>query len=219
MVSTYDTEFIVPLYRTGTGGAGTIDGRNMPLVGFATTEAAYHAFMVENDLDGKIRDLLDLLDFGRCNLCVVGAEIRLAIVRGKMPNFVAQAICEAYCGFLDQSERAEPPVAVWLAGAANDRPDRRWQESLCFAQGCEAVVEKVRDCFAWLFSDLAIASRVGAGRDGHGLPLPVGVQPLVDIESKATQVAPINGTEAANRDMMVISGGTYQQMPIALHGD
>ena len=79
------------MYRTLSGQGGSIPN------GFATTARAYRDFLEHNDLEGRIRQALDVLDVDDVDaLSATGASIRDWIMAGELPAQLVMDIQSAY---------------------------------------------------------------------------------------------------------------------------
>ncbi len=132
--------------------------------GFATTAEAYRIFLQETGVDKKIVEILtELTDVedGR-KLREVCANIRQAIVDASLPPAFDQAIRQAYAKLADKVGEAEPFVAVRSSATAEDMPDASFagqQESYLNVHGADEVAERVKECFASMFTDRAVYYR------------------------------------------------------------
>ena len=85
-----------------------------------------------------------------------------------MPAEIAAAICMGYAELCDRAGQ-ELPVAVRSSGTAEDLPEASFAgqgDTYLWTVGADAVIERVRDCWASLFTARAIAYRAKQGL-GH----------------------------------------------------
>jgi len=152
--------------------------------GFATTAKAYRHFIKETGLDSKLKEILmELVDPNDTKtLQKVGRTIRETIVNATIPEDLARQIREAYSELSRRSGVKEPFVAVRSSATAEDLPDASFagqQETYLNVRGKDEVVERVKECFASLFTDRAIFYRVQKGFDHLAIALSAAVQLMV----------------------------------------
>jgi pyruvate,water dikinase len=129
--------------------------------GFATTTAAYAAYLSDNWLAPELRARLDALKLGKASLRETGAAIRQLFLSGEFPGAVSEAIRSAYRELCRRSG-GEASVAVCSSATAEDLPDASFagqQETFINVRGERELLESCRRCFAPLFTDRAITYR------------------------------------------------------------
>ena len=148
--------------------------------GFATTAEAYRDFLKANRLDERIAETLDGLDVDDIPaLTQAGGAIRDAILASPLPNDLIQQIEAAW---EEMSAGRDIAVAVRSSATAEDLPDASFagqQETFLNVRGIENLIDAMRQVFASLFNDRAIAYRVHQGFDHNLVALSVGVQTMV----------------------------------------
>jgi pyruvate,water dikinase len=152
--------------------------------GFATTAHAYRYLIKEAKLDGKIADVMrELVDPNDTKtLQKVGKTIRTLIVESKMPKDLHDEIVAAYKQLAKKSGDPKPYVAIRSSATAEDLPDASFagqQETYLNVSGGDQIAEKVKECYASLFTDRAIFYRVQKGFDHMGVALSAAVQMMV----------------------------------------
>lgn len=150
--------------------------------GFATTAAAYWAFVKANDLTRTISDTLAARRAGKASLAEAGAAIRAAFLRGDWPAELADAIRVNYRELCRRSGTEELDVAVRSSATAEDLPDASFagqQETFLNIRGEAALLDACRRCYASLFTDRAISYRETKGFDHLKIALSIGVQRMV----------------------------------------
>ena len=171
--------------------------------GFALTAEAYRLFLRKNGLDGKIADALkplrDLND--TVTLQKVGAQIRKMINLAPVPKELEKVIVDAYHELAAREKVKNPFVAIRSSATAEDLPDASFagqQETYLNISGASQVVEKVRECFASLFTDRAIFYRVQKGFDHLSIALSAIVQMMCYSESSGVifTIDPTNGDDS-----------------------
>jgi pyruvate,water dikinase len=100
-------------------------------------------------------------------------------------------------------------VAVRSSATAEDLPDASFagqQETYLNVRGETELLEKVRDCFASLFTNRAISYRVDKGFDHFSVYLSVGVQKMVRSDLACSGVMFSIDTESGFEDAVYITG-------------
>jgi len=171
--------------------------------GFALTAGAYRLFLKKNGLDRKIADSLKALrdPNDTATLQKVGAEIRKIINSAPMPKELEKVIVDAYQELAAREKVKNPFVAIRSSATAEDLPDASFagqQETYLNISGAKDVVEKVRECFASLFTDRAIFYRVQKGFDHLSIALSAIVQMMCYSESSGVvfTIDPTNGDDS-----------------------
>ncbi len=158
--------------------------------GFATTAEAYRDFLESNNLYERIHVLLDDLDINDIRaLTTAGAKIRRWIMEEPFRPELEESIIKAYRLLSDGGD--ELPVAVRSSATAEDLPDASFagqQETFLNIRGAENVLIAVREVFASLFNDRAIAYRVHQGFDHRNVALSAGIQRMVRSETGSSGV-------------------------------
>lgn len=160
--------------------------------GFAVTTEAYQEMLDHHALWQDFAPVLDALvanDIAATEKAT--ATIRAAIKATPMPPAVESAIREAY------AEMGAGPVAVRSSATAEDLPDASFagqQDTYLWITGADDVVEKVRDCWASLYSARAVAYRA-ANDIPQNVAMAVAVQRMVNAKAAgvAMTLDPSNG--------------------------
>lgn len=176
--------------------------------GFATTAAAYWAFIDANALRETIASLLAEMAAGKLTLAEAGTAVRRAILHGEWPASIADAICSAYRQLSAQSSEAEADVAVRSSATAEDLPDASFagqQETYLNVRGERALLAACRRCYASLFTDRAISYREAKGFDHMAVALSIGIQRMVRADLGGAGVMFSIDTETGFDKLVVIS--------------
>ncbi|MDY0021688.1 PEP/pyruvate-binding domain-containing protein, partial [Arenimonas caeni] len=148
--------------------------------GFATTADAFRRFIAHNNLSQRIYDRLATLDVEDVDaLVAVGAEIRGWVTDAPLQPELDQAIRGAYRRMCEEAGAADLAVAVRSSATAEDLPDASFagqQETFLNVTGEDDVVHKVKEVFASLYNDRAIAYRVHHGFKHEDVFLSAGIQ-------------------------------------------
>ncbi|HRP97965.1 MAG TPA: phosphoenolpyruvate synthase, partial [Rhodocyclaceae bacterium] len=174
--------------------------------GFATTAAAYREFLAHQGLADRIHAALDALDVDDViALARTGAEIRRWIVETPFPAKLEEEIHAAYNALTAEGEGS---FAVRSSATAEDLPDASFagqQETFLNIHGYENILHAVKEVFASLYNDRAIAYRVHKGFTHAEVALSAGVQRMVRSDSGASGVMFTIDTESGFADVVFIT--------------
>jgi pyruvate,water dikinase len=199
--------------------------------GFATTADAFQQYLEKSGLAKRILDRLASLDVDDVDtLVAAGKEIRGWIVDTALPAELEQAIRAAYIKLCqealgEESGHGRPvvdsrdqgrsqksmdiAVAVRSSATAEDLPDASFagqQETFLNVVGIDDVLHKVKEVFASLYNDRAIAYRVHQGFKHEDVSLSAGVQLMVRSDVGASGVLFTLDTESGFRDVVFVTG-------------
>jgi pyruvate, water dikinase len=167
--------------------------------GFAVTTDAFQLMLDQHGLKTEIARHLEGLDpENNDQLERVAQALRQRIGSHPMPAAVDAAIRSAYATLGNHS------VAVRSSATAEDMPDASFagqQDTYLWIKGVEQVIDKVRDCWASLYTSRAIAYRAKNNIDADVL-MSVGVQKMVN--AKAAGVAMTLDPTTGDRMRIVI---------------
>jgi len=158
---------------------------------YANSLAAHHLHEAIARLTGSL-SVDDVLGQARA-----AQEIRDLITARPMSERVAEAIHAGYRALCERAGR-ELPVAVRSSGTAEDLPEASFAgqgDTYLWTVGADAVIERVRDCWASLFTARAIAYRAKNGYGHVVQQMAVVVQQMVNARSAgvAMSLDPSNG--------------------------
>ena len=177
--------------------------------GFATTAHAFRCFIAENDLANRIQQKLASLDVDDvAALAAAGAEIRDWVMQAPLPAATEQAVREAYAALCKKAGTSDASVAVRSSATAEDLPDASFagqQETFLNVSGIDAVLDRIREVFASLYNDRAIAYRVHQGFRHENVFLSAGVQLMVRSDVGASGVLFTLDTESGFRDVVFVT--------------
>ncbi|HKN77859.1 MAG TPA: phosphoenolpyruvate synthase [Lysobacter sp.] len=178
--------------------------------GYATTADAFKAFIAHNHLHQRIFDKLATLDVEDVPaLNKAGAEIRGWVIDAPLQPDLDQDIRTAYAKLCAENGGGDIAVAVRSSATAEDLPDASFagqQETFLNVTGADDVVHKVKEVFASLYNDRAIAYRVHHGFKHEDVFLSAGVQLMVRSDVGAAGVLFTLDTESGFRDVVFITG-------------
>ena len=180
--------------------------------GFATTADAFHRFIGDTGLAERIADLLRDLDTDDTRaLAAVGKEIRDAVVGQPFPEDLEADIRTAFERLVEESRGAggeEPSFAVRSSATAEDLPDASFagqQETFLNVRGIEAILTAIREVYASLYNDRAIAYRVHHDFAHDAVGISAGVQRMVRSDIGSSGVMFTMDTESGFTDAVFIT--------------
>ena len=150
--------------------------------GFATTSEVYREFLSGTGLAERIEQRLSALDTeDTIALAAAGREIRELVVHQPFPPQLESDIRGAY-EQLAAGSGEEASFAVRSSATAEDLPDASFagqQETFLNVRGIDDVLLAIREVFASLYNDRAIAYRVHHDFEHAAVALSAGVQKMV----------------------------------------
>jgi pyruvate,water dikinase len=215
-------EYIVWFDQLGMGDVERVGGKNASLGemishlagagvsvpgGFATTAEAYRTFLSQSGIDQWIAEQLAALDVDDVNaLAATGESIRRRIVETPLTPELEAAVREAFSKLA--AENPQIAVAVRSSATAEDLPDASFagqQETFLNIRGIDNVLIAIKEVFASLFNDRAIAYRVHKGFDHSNVALSAGIQRMVRSETGASGVMFTMDTESGFDQVVFIT--------------
>ncbi len=181
--------------------------------GFATTAEAFRRFLKQNGLDKRINKELNDLDIEDVEtLQKTGAKIRQWIIDAPLQIDLKDDIIAAWHTLNDISgskeSGAELSVAVRSSATAEDLPDASFagqQETYLNVRGIRSVLHHIKEVFASLYNDRAIAYRVHQNFSHSEVALSAGIQLMVESDKGASGVMFTLDTESGFRDVVFIT--------------
>ncbi len=177
--------------------------------GFAITAYAYKYMIEKAGIDVKIKEILkDLNTHNVTDLAARGQKIRTLIKNTPIPSELEEEIRRHYRE-MEFRYGENVDVAVRSSATAEDLPDASFagqQETYLNIRGEDELIEKVRDCFASLFTNRAISYRVDKGFDHFSVYLSVGVQKMVRSDLACSGVMFSIDTESGFTNAVYITG-------------
>ncbi|EIL92674.1 phosphoenolpyruvate synthase [Rhodanobacter sp. 115] len=178
--------------------------------GFATTADAFQQYLEKSGVAKRIQERLSGLDVDDVDeLTRAGKEIREWVTETPLPAELDQAIREAYIKLCKDAGANDIAVAVRSSATAEDLPDASFagqQETFLNVVGIDDVLHKVKEVFASLYNDRAIAYRVHQGFKHEDVFLSAGVQLMVRSDIGAAGVLFTLDTESGFRDVVFVTG-------------
>ena len=212
---------VIPFNKLGKDDVEIVGGKNASLGemisnlanvgvsvpnGFATTADAFNRFLNETGLLDKINAELKGLDVDDVeNLAEVGAKVRGWVIAQELPKDLEDEIRTAFDTLTGGQDVA---VAVRSSATAEDLPDASFagqQETFLNIRGIDNVLIAIKEVFASLYNDRAIAYRVHKGFEHAGVALSAGVQRMVRSETGTSGVMFTIDTESGFNDVVFIT--------------
>jgi pyruvate,water dikinase len=162
--------------------------------GFAVTTDAYQAMLDHHGMRAEIERHLEGVDpFDLDQVDRAAQAIRIRMRGHKLPSEVEAEVRAAYAAMGD-----DMPVAVRSSATAEDLPDASFagqQDTYLWVRGADQVVEKVRDCWASLYTTRAVAYREKNRIPHIDVLMSVGVQKMVNARAAGVvmSIDPVNG--------------------------
>ncbi len=189
----------IPLVGGKAANLGELMRAGIPVPeGFVVDAKSFREFLEVTGLKDEIYGMLSSLNVEDTEkLNEVSKKIREMIVNAKMPEEIEKAIREAYRKLCEEYG-GEVFVAVRSSATAEDLPDASFagqQETYLNVIGEDEVVEKVKRCWASLFTPRAIYYRVQKGFRHEDVSIAVVVQKMVDSEKSGVMFTshPVTG--------------------------
>lgn len=177
--------------------------------GFATTADAFRVFLAQQGLDKKIYQTLASLDVEDVQeLARVGKMIREWIIATPFSKEFEEDVRKAYAQLEKTIGHTHFSVAVRSSATAEDLPDASFagqQETFLNITGLEAILKAIKEVFASLFNDRAIAYRVHQGFDHRDVALSAGIQQMVRSDLAASGVMFTVDTESGFDQVVLIT--------------
>lgn len=158
--------------------------------GFVVTAEAFRAFLERTGLDKRIRALTSQLDTHNVQMLAdYGQSIRNLIIETPLPSDLESEIVRAYRELVRKT--GSPDVAVRSSATLEDSQEHSFagQHDTFLNIKTEAMLlDRVRRCFASLFTDRAISYRRDRGFANGDVDLAVVVQQMVRSDLAASGV-------------------------------
>ena len=214
------TQYVIPFTQLRMSDVEQVGGKNASLGemisqlpsavrvpgGFATTAEAYREFLAHEGLSERIAAELATLDIDDVDaLAACGERIRGWIVATPFPDALAVAIQTAYDELVADGEGS---FAVRSSATAEDLPDASFagqQETFLNISGYDNILHAMKEVFASLYNDRAIAYRVHKGFAHADVALSAGVQRMVRSDCGAAGVMFTIDTESGFDQVVFIT--------------
>ncbi len=174
--------------------------------GFAVTTDSYLAFINEAQIKDSMYAVLTGLNPDDVEaLNNAAAQVQELILDAPIPDDIQKAIAEGYSQLCNQCTVEVMPVAVRSSATAEDLPTASFagqQDTYLWVEGTDKVVQKVRKCWASLFTPRAIAYRIKNKFEHEKVLISVGVQKMVNSKAAGVMFT-INPTDGDNSKVLI----------------
>ena len=178
--------------------------------GFAVTTKAFAEFVDNSSLEGKINAALEGLDPDNpSDVAKRGKKIRKMFLESEFPPELQREIEYGYWELGRKLNIPNPSVAIRSSATSEDLEGASFagqHETILNVRGEIAVLKAIKQCFASLFTDRAIAYRVHKGFGQIGNALSVGVQRMVRSDLACSGVMFTLDTESGFDNVVYITG-------------
>jgi pyruvate, water dikinase len=181
-------ETIVPEQHPLVGGKcaslGTMSQAGLPVPpGFAVTTEVFADARQGSGLMPRINDLVTSVDTDdQAALASAASAARALVLDWQLREDHENRVRQMYADLCSLSGVDDVPVAVRSSATGEDSPDASFageHDTYLWVCGIEEVLEKIRACWASLFTERAISYRNEMGYDHHGVDMAVAVQKMV----------------------------------------
>ena len=223
MTKLISNDYIMPLQNLGMGDVGLVGGKNASLGemisnlsgagvsvpgGYATTAKAFWDFLEHNKLRERIELRLQGLNVDDVKqLTTAGKEIRQWIIEAPFQTLLRESMENAYQEMSGGDKNCS--IAVRSSATAEDLPDASFagqQETFLNVRGIDDVLLRVKEVFASLYNDRAIAYRVHQNFAHEEVALSAGLQRMVRSDLGVSGVMFTLDTESGFDDAVFITG-------------
>ena len=176
--------------------------------GFIITTNAYQYFIEENGLRGKLNLLIKGLDINNLDKLNESSEqIRKLFHKGKIPLKMKEMIIEEYNKLRRANDEKYPLVAVRSSATAEDLSTASFagqQDTYLNVSNPEDLFEKVKLCWASLYTPRVISYRERNKVDHNSVKLAVVIQEMVNSELSGIM---FTRDPMTNENRILIEGG------------
>ncbi len=212
-------DYVLDFRQVDKGFLSSVGGKNASLgemikagirvpPGFAVTTQSYLDFITLSGIKDKIFAILSEMDPEEVAAVNEASEKIQGLIKGAEINEeIRQAIEDAYESLCHDCGLEAAPVAVRSSATAEDLPTASFagqQDTYLWIEGKTNVLEKVRDCWASLFTPRAISYRVKNNFPHDKVLISVGVQRMVNSKTAGVMFT-LNPTDG-DRSKVVIEG-------------
>jgi pyruvate,water dikinase len=180
----------ITLVGSKNANLGEMLRKGMPVPpGFAVTTEAFKEFMGQVGITTEIEQYLARFPDGPqtpTEFKETSEFIQGVILKRELPREVQEAIVSAYRKLNQRLGQAEVAVAVRSSGVAEDLPTASFAgqyDSYLNVRGEKELLNKVKRCWASLFTARAIMYRIKNNLPVLGILMSVGVQKMVEARS------------------------------------
>jgi pyruvate,water dikinase len=178
--------------------------------GFAVTTKAFNWFVENSKLDEQVKELLEGVDpDDPSDVAERGRKIRRAFLEAEFPSELRREIAYGYWELGRRLGMRNPSVAIRSSATTEDLDGASFagqHETILNVRGETSVLKAMKQCFASLFTDRAIAYRAHKGFEQLGNALSVGVQRMVRSDQACSGVMFTLDTESGFDKVVYITG-------------
>ena len=177
--------------------------------GFAVSAKSYWYFLKHNKVEKELKELF--INFNANNikrLEIVGAKARSLIRQGEFPKDLEKAILKAHQELSEFYKQDNLVMAVRSSATAEDGVEASFagqHESYLNVKGQEALLIRVKDCMASLFTNRAIAYRAENGFGQMEVALSVTVQKMIGSGQSSAGIMFTLDTETGFDNVILIN--------------
>ncbi|WP_323191940.1 phosphoenolpyruvate synthase [Halostella sp. PRR32] len=160
---------------------GELTGAGLPVPpGFVVTAGTYRTFIEEAGIDEELFEVVDVDVEDSAALSEAADRAQELILGAEFPEFLREEVLGAYADLGDGNAF----VAVRSSATAEDLPDASFagQQETYLNITAEDLLDRVRECWASLFTQRAIYYRQNQGFDHSAVNIAVVIQQMVDAE-------------------------------------
>lgn len=178
--------------------------------GFAVSTSAFRKFVDAAGLEARISEIVEGLDpDDTADLAARGKRVRQLFLDAEFPDELRREIEWGYWELGRRLGMQNPSVAIRSSATSEDLDGASFagqHETILNVRGSTAVLKAIKQCFASLFTDRAIAYRSHKGFGQGGNALSVGVQRMVRSDISCSGVMFTLDTESGFDGVVYITG-------------
>jgi pyruvate,water dikinase len=192
----------------GKGGSlGELTRAGIPVPpGFVVRTAAFERFLASIDKEEAIRAQVETLTSHDLEkITALSQQLREKVEKAPLPDDVNSEIASALVELCGKDNN--PPLAVRSSATAEDAADASFaglQDTYLWVIGTQAVVDRIRSCWASLYSAPAIAYRRKQGLPESGVAMAVVVQAMVNARKAGVMFT--RSPQTGDRSVVTIEG-------------
>lgn len=175
--------------------------------GFALTTKAYQRFLQQNNIDNKINEILANIDINNLSLLSEKSNaIKSLIKSGSFDDELISLLSEFYNTLTKDNPHSR--VAVRSSASFEDLPNASFagqQESFLHVETLAQVIERIKDVYASLFGERAIAYRAHHHFTQDQVLMSVGIQEMILSDNGSAGVMFSIDTESGFKDIILIN--------------
>lgn len=192
----------------GKGGSlGELTRAGIPVPpGFVVRTAAFERFLAAIDKEGTIRSQVEALGSQELEkITSLSRRLRELVEGAPLPGDVHSEIVSALVELCGKDNN--PPLAVRSSATTEDAADASFaglQDTYLWVMGAETIVERIRSCWASLYSVPSIAYRRKHGLPESGVAMAVVVQGMVNARKAGVMFT--RSPQTGDRSVVTIEG-------------